>query len=147
MHIWSRRIAGTTEAIGDAADRLHKTLKELHLSDEVIYAVELCFEELTTNILRHGRSPGVTLHSGQYDAETSTEIGVSIEDHPDRLKLAIEDNTPPFDITGASVRRIDQSLTDLQPGGLGIHLIKQFSTTLHHELTDTGNRVTVEFAK
>ena len=136
-------IPGTIEAIGQTAGELRRRLADHGLGEEQIYAVELCFEELTMNILRHGheasrQSPG--------ESAQRSDIGIALEFHADSVRLIIEDNAPPFDVTAAVASRIDKPLAELQPGGLGIHLIKQFSTALHHERTHNGNRVTVDFA-
>jgi anti-sigma regulatory factor (Ser/Thr protein kinase) len=59
--------------------------------------------------------------------------------------MTVEDNGRAFDVARAPARVIDQPLDQVEPGGLGILLIKSFASSLEYSRTDAGNRVTVDF--
>jgi serine/threonine-protein kinase RsbW len=129
-HQWSREFAGsipeaiaTAEWIEDIADRLNLTAK-------VRYALQLCTEELVTNIIRHGGNP-------------EPHIKVMMGEFDTRVELVIEDDCRPFDVAAARPHSIDQPLEAVEPGGLGLQLVHHFASRLRHERTLSGNRVTV----
>jgi anti-sigma regulatory factor (Ser/Thr protein kinase) len=59
--------------------------------------------------------------------------------------MTVEDNGKPFDVVNAPAHRIDQPLDEVQPGGLGIQLIRNFASSIAYEQAGLGNRVIVEF--
>jgi len=59
--------------------------------------------------------------------------------------MTVEDNGRPFNVAQAPAKRIDQPLEQVQPGGLGIQLIKSFASNLEYRRTEKSNRVIVEF--
>jgi serine/threonine-protein kinase RsbW len=61
------------------------------------------------------------------------------------VRMSVEDNGKPFDIVNAPAHRIDQPLDEVQPGGLGIQLIRNFASSIAYEQAGLGNRVIVEF--
>jgi anti-sigma regulatory factor (Ser/Thr protein kinase) len=138
---------GTLEAVGETAILIRETLSQLALGDELVYAVELCFEELAVNIVRHGRGKPQPLSLASGAAKPEIELEAWLENRPDRLMLILRDNAAPFDVGSAAPRKIGRPLSDVTPGGLGLHLVNSFSACLRHERTAAGNQVTVEFAK
>jgi anti-sigma regulatory factor (Ser/Thr protein kinase) len=97
-----------------------------------------------SNIVRHGEE-----HSGSQSSWPSGSghltISIAINAEADRITMTIEDNARPFDLGKAIAKKVDQPLDQLEPGGLGIHLIKSFSSAMEYQRTEHGNRVTVEF--
>lgn len=59
--------------------------------------------------------------------------------------MTVEDNGRPFNVAKAPAKGIDRPLDQIQPGGLGIQLIKSFASSLKYRRTGKGNRVIVEF--
>jgi len=98
-----------------------------------------------SNIVRHGRKS-----SKPDDQKTNSthplSISVTVEALPGRVAMSIEDNGCSFDVEQAPAKPIDRPLDRVETGGLGIYLIKNFSTNLHYTRTETGNRVMVEFS-
>jgi anti-sigma regulatory factor (Ser/Thr protein kinase) len=95
--------------------------------------MQVCLEELMSNIVRYG-------------ATSSISISITVKALGDRITMTVEDNGRPFDVVQAPEKVIDQPLEKVQPGGLGIHLIKSFASNLEYSRTETGNRVVLEFA-
>jgi anti-sigma regulatory factor (Ser/Thr protein kinase) len=96
------------------------------------YAMQICLEELLGNVLRHGGDG------------RRAKVGVEID--TDRVAMTVEDNGRPFDVASAPVKHVQGTLQDLEPGGLGIGLVHEFSDRLEYSRAGLGNRVTVTFS-
>jgi anti-sigma regulatory factor (Ser/Thr protein kinase) len=107
--------------------------------------LEVLFEELVSNTIRHGFAKG----SGQ-------SIHVQVEREPDAITLVLEDDGLPFDPTQAELPEgfTSTSAETARVGGLGIPLIVKLSNALRYEEiapgTDAGfhprNRTSVSVA-
>jgi len=106
--------------------------------------MQVCLEELMSNIARHGK---VLSRPTETDADNPLSISVGIDVRTDRIAMTIEDNGRPFDVEKAPAKVVDRPLEQVQPGGLGINLIKSFSDNIEYRRTDAGNRVTVDFMR
>jgi anti-sigma regulatory factor (Ser/Thr protein kinase) len=84
--------------------------------------LEVLFEELVSNTIRHGFTKG----SGQ-------TIHVEVERGPDAVTLVFEDNGLPFDPTQAELPEGFTSAETARVGGLGIPLIVKLSSALSYE--------------
>jgi sigma-B regulation protein RsbU (phosphoserine phosphatase) len=131
--IWRRTFTGSIPEVIAAAGWVDSIARERALPTDVVFALQICVEELLTNIVRHG---------GMQSATIDLSLGL----FADRIQLIIEDNGKPFDVTTSSHRRIELPLNEVQPGGLGVQLIHSFADRLAYERTATGNRVVAEFA-
>jgi anti-sigma regulatory factor (Ser/Thr protein kinase) len=96
-----------------------------------------------SNIVQHGRSPSIPWL--QIDSKNPLSISVTVKTLDDRITITVEDNGLPFNVAKAPGKVIDQPLQEVEPGGLGIQLIKNFASNLEYSRTKTGNRVIVEF--
>jgi anti-sigma regulatory factor (Ser/Thr protein kinase) len=111
---------------------------EYSLSDETVFAINLCLEEALSNIIRHGHNeePG---HPLTVDACT---------DGRSMLLFTIEDQAPhflppePMAPEGAS-RPV--TIDELQPGGQGLPLLRRFANLLTWQQIPDGNRLTIGF--
>jgi serine/threonine-protein kinase RsbW len=130
---WQCSFGGAVSEITSAARWIDSITAELAIPDSQVFAMQVCLEELMANTLLHG---------GKGDALT---ISVAVQALPDRVVMIVEDDGRAFDLAQAPAKAIDQPLNRLQPGGLGIHLIKNFASSLHYTRTPTGNRVVLEF--
>lgn len=119
-----------------AAERwLEGLTSEAGFAESLLFAMQVCLEELFCNIVRHS---GVT--GGAADA---VEIAVSSSENC--IRMTIEDQGPAFDIRTVEAHPITQSLEEIEPGGLGILLINSFSDSLEYQRSDGRNRVIVTF--
>ena len=139
---WHRVFNGTIVEIQSAARWIESIASELGLPDPQAFAMQLCLEELMSNIVQHGRSPSTPWP--QIDSKKPLSISVTVKTLADRITMTVEDDGRPFNIAQAAGKVIDQPLQKVQPGGLGIHLIKSFASNLEYSRTETGNRVIVE---
>ena len=127
-----RRFEGTLEGAAQAGPWVHEVAAEEQLSSPESYALELCIEELLVNIAKHG---------GSGRGNQSLAAVVSIEVGVDGISVAIEDTGVPFDLSQAPGPSTPLTLDDTLPGGLGIPLLRSFSSEVRHEALPDGNRV------
>jgi anti-sigma regulatory factor (Ser/Thr protein kinase) len=99
---------------------------------QMAFAIQLCAEELLTNIFRHGGAE-------------SPHIAVELFEAANEVRLTIEDNGQPFDIAAAVPRRIDRPLEEVEPGGLGVQLVHHFSDQLSYHRRGPVNCTIVTF--
>jgi serine/threonine-protein kinase RsbW len=141
--VWRKAFVGTLGDISAAARWVDTITAAEQLPEQLVFALQICLEELLTNIVRHGGPQSGGNLSEIPIPPLNVEITISIG--AERVSLAVEDDGKPFDVVNAPAHRIDQPLTEITPGGLGIQLIKNFASTIMYEQAGLGNRVVVEF--
>ena len=105
--------------------------------------LEVLFEELVSNTIRHGFAKG-----------SDQSIQVQVERGPDAVTLICEDDGQNFDPTQAELPEGFTSAETARVGGLGIPLIVRLSSALRYEELSPGsgpgfhprNRTTVSVA-
>jgi anti-sigma regulatory factor (Ser/Thr protein kinase) len=145
---WRRVFSGSIADVTAASAWVERIAASLKLPGKLTFAMQVCLEELMSNIARHGK---VHPFSTPFPTETETDnplsISIDIDVLGDRIAMTIEDNGRPFDVEKAPAKVVDRPLEQVQPGGLGINLIKSFSHNIEYRRTDAGNRVTVDFMR
>jgi len=137
---------GTHAQIIEALNWLDTILEELELGPSIIFNLRLCFEELFTNIVKHGCVNNLNNSNlDQSNMGNNIIIGVNFSIAAEKLRLTLEDNSMPFDINAIPTSGINKPLKQLKPGGLGIHLIKNIADNLYYIPLNPGNKVVVEF--
>jgi serine/threonine-protein kinase RsbW len=140
---WRKAFTGTIEDISAAAQWVNTIAADQKFSEQSIFALQICLEELLTNVVRHGGAKS----SGDLSEVPipPLDVEISISTGAQRVSMTVEDNGKPFDVVNAPAHRIDQPLDEVQPGGLGIQLIRNFASSIAYEQAGLGNRVIVEF--
>jgi serine/threonine-protein kinase RsbW len=140
---WRKAFVGTIGNISAAAQWVDTIAADRRLPEQLVFALQICLEELLTNIVRHGaaESGGDLSHV----AMPPVNVEITISTSAQGVNMTIEDNGKPFDVVNAPAHRIDQPLNEVQPGGLGLQLIKNFASRVAYERAGLGNRVVVEF--
>ena len=142
---WHRVFSGGLLEIQSAASWIESIAAQLNLPEQRSFGMQVCLEELMSNIMRHGRSSSKS-YWPQIDSSNPIVISITVEALADRITMTVEDNGRPFNIAEAPATGIHQPLEQVEPGGLGIQLVRNFSSDLHYSRTDKGNRVVLEFA-
>jgi len=140
---WRKAFIGTIDDISAAAQWVDTIAAEQQFPEQLVFGLQICLEELLTNIVRHGGAKSSGDLSGVVVPPVNVEI--TIRTSAQGVGMIIEDDGKPFDVVNAPAHRIDQPLDELQPGGLGIQLIKNFASTIAYEQAGLGNRVIAEF--
>jgi anti-sigma regulatory factor (Ser/Thr protein kinase) len=105
------------------------------IPDRTRYAMDLCLEEVLSNIIRHG-----------YAGESDHAIMIRYVARRDGFfTLIVEDEAPPFNPLIGRDLPLPSSLDDVSGGGRGIHLLKQFADAVEYEPKPTGNRLIIRF--
>jgi anti-sigma regulatory factor (Ser/Thr protein kinase) len=121
---------GTTAGLAEAASRLQGFLDSVALHGARRYQVELAFDEIAGNIIRHGHP--------------FTDIAVAVVLDGTEVVLTFDDDGRPFDPRAHTPRALDTDLAHAGDGGFGIRLVRTFATRFDYELTpQRHNRLTV----
>ena len=124
--------AGTRPGFFEAFDRLRAILDRRDLPAGPRYWCELVFEEVVSNIIRHG-----------YVDDRPHEVSVTLEQRGNDLELQFEDDGVPFDPREPVASPVDHP-RDSDGGGRGLHLLRSVATDIEYERTpEERNRLTV----
>jgi anti-sigma regulatory factor (Ser/Thr protein kinase) len=115
------RFHGTLDGLSEAADALQGLLDERELDEKARYNVQLAFEEIAANIVRHGFP--------------TTDVEVSIDFDRDEIILTFEDDGVPFDPRERPDPPVPASLAEAPIGGLGLVLVRKITTRMAYERT------------
>jgi serine/threonine-protein kinase RsbW len=110
-----------------AAVALRELLDARHVDGDPRYNVELAFEEVAANIVRHGSPEG--------DVEVAIDLG------DDEIVMTFEDDGVAFDPREQPAPATPTSIDDAQVGGLGIVLLRTISTRMDYARTPQGRNV------
>jgi serine/threonine-protein kinase RsbW len=120
----------TLAGFEEASRSLRRIIAARRLSETPRQNVELVFEEIATNIVRHGSPTG--------------DIRAVVGFEKDQVVLLFEDDGVPFDPRNRPEPEMPSSLDDAVVGGLGLVLVKKLSSRLDYERTpQKRNRLTV----
>jgi sigma-B regulation protein RsbU (phosphoserine phosphatase) len=108
---------------------------DLGLAHADRYRLELCVEELATNLVKYGG-----------DACAGRRVDWSVEVGQAELRLELVDPCVPFDPLAYEVAPLAPTLAELQVGGRGIQLLREFSDAGAYEFRDGCNRLALTFA-
>ena len=119
-------------AFGD----LRRVLDERGVHAKHRYNVELVYEEIVTNVIRHGGSP---------DGLCSIEVTLGFDEHS--VIMGFYDNGPAFDPTNHAMPELSGSVEAARIGGLGLKLIRNACARMEYERTrQNTNRLIVTIA-
>ncbi len=113
--------------------------KRLALPPSMVFALQLCFEEAVSNIVRYsfvGQAEGPGLNR---------DVHLALAREADAVTVTIEDHGTAFDPRQVAPPAAPVTLGEAAIGGLGIHLIRQFAQGMEYQRTDGVNRLTLRF--
>jgi anti-sigma regulatory factor (Ser/Thr protein kinase) len=104
----------------------------------VKFAINLCLEEVVSNVIRHGYSAD----SAKEEQLVTVRCG---SPRPGYFVFTVEDDATPFNpLEGGALPAIGEQDAG-QIGGQGIRLLRGFSKTLEYEAKPAGNRLRIGF--
>jgi serine/threonine-protein kinase RsbW len=104
-------------------------LESERIDPHAIERVELAFDELVTNIVRHG-----------YADDLEHRIRVEIRIAGNHIAMIFDDDGREFDPSAAPAPAKPQSIEHAQPGGLGLMLLRKMSSEIRYERIGARNR-------
>ena len=114
---------------------IERLAAEYGLSGETQFAMNLCLEEVLSNIIRHG-----------YGSEPDRSIVVRYSAAEDKSStLIVDDEAPHFNPLTAEQSPLEDTLQGTRIGGLGIRLLRSFASCINYEPTPAGNRLRMVF--
>jgi serine/threonine-protein kinase RsbW len=120
------------ESLDEISEALRTFFADNDARTEHLESVTLAVEELFTNMLKYGGGTGDVL------------IAFVLEDG--ELSVGLTDfDVDEFDVTKTPEVDVDRPLSERQPGGLGIHLIKKMMDRIEYNYVD--RRGTTTFFK
>ena len=105
------------------------------ISASTQFPINLCLEEVLSNIIRHG-------YSGKPDHSIVIQFASPREDY---FVFVVEDDAPPFNPVDSPKLPAWSSLEERQIGGQGIRLRRRFADELEYQAASTGNRLSICF--
>lgn len=121
-------------AADEAARWLEVAAQLVNVTADDLNSLLVCLEEVLTNIVKN-------------NADNPPDISVEFHGTGERLYLSIKDTGKMFDVAAALPRRASGSLDDLEPGGLGLQLIRSFSSDLRYRRDGVFNEVSLVFER
>ncbi len=95
------------------------------------FAVDLAIEELFTNLVKH-------------QPDGAGGILVSLERNGDRLTIEIRDfDVDRFDPTTIEEVDVDRPIEQIEPGGLGLHLVRRFMDGIRYRYRNRTSTITL----
>jgi anti-sigma regulatory factor (Ser/Thr protein kinase) len=137
-------------ALDDARCRVVQHFEAENLAPLVINRLEVIFEEVVANIMRHGFQP-----------DSDQLIFIQAGALPGALELVFEDDGMPFNPQSVAPPSRFESLETAKIGGLGVHLVSRLAASTHYRRVSPGesfrmlgnrrfspnNRLTLSIAK
>lgn len=110
---------------------LHQQINELgqkwNLPENIIFNIDLCLEELVTNIIKYG-----------YNDKNDHQIDIHFY-YNDEIEIIIIDDGKAFDPLKYQTQNIDSSLEERNIGGLGIHFVRNIMDDISYERKEDQN--------
>jgi anti-sigma regulatory factor (Ser/Thr protein kinase) len=127
------------EAKGDEVRRasvwLEQTGRQQGVPAEQIGRLELCLNEAVANVIAHGGS-------GAAFAPVWLRLEVKRKSDCSEASVTVSDAGPAFDSTSGPLKPRPATLSDAEPGGLGLAMIRSFCDALAYRRVDGRNELT-----
>jgi serine/threonine-protein kinase RsbW len=124
---------GSLRELGRLVERVDQFCESAGLDGDAAFDLNLVLEELFTNAVRHGGCEGMK-NAVHVRFRLLENGGVAVE---------FRDRGAPFDPTLAAAPNLAAPLSERQPGGLGIHLVRQTMRDLEYRRMGEWNRLTM----
>jgi phosphoserine phosphatase RsbU/P len=115
------------------ASWIEDAVQRYSLNATTSFAVQLCVDEAAANIITHNIG------------EKASRIVVTLQRQQDEFVVLVEDDGPPFDPTGVPPPQPGSTLETTKIGGLGVHLMRRFSTSMQYERIGEENSLRLTF--
>jgi anti-sigma regulatory factor (Ser/Thr protein kinase) len=123
------QFTATIAGLAPAGESLRAFLDTVEVAAARRYQIELAFDEISSNIIRHGQPVGT--------------IGLTVAIHDAEAVLTFEDDGIAFDPRAHQSAPQPASPAEMPVGGLGLPLVKSFVTRIDYVRTDHRNRLTL----
>jgi anti-sigma regulatory factor (Ser/Thr protein kinase) len=130
-------VAPDLAAIPPLIEWVEERCQEAGLGGELAFKLMLAIEEAVTNVVSYAFAEMPPPHRIQ--------LRLDIDD--DRCAAEVVDNGRPFDPSAAPPPDLTGPIEERDPGGLGIHLIRNMAERVEYRREDGQNRLRIETAR
>jgi anti-sigma regulatory factor (Ser/Thr protein kinase) len=109
---------------------------QMGLPGPTVFAIQLCFEEAVSNIIRHGRLDQV---------RGNKEVHLALERCDGTVIATIADHGVAFDPRTVPPPRHAANLDEAMVGGQGVNLMRKFASGMEYERRGDMNRLVLRF--
>ena len=103
------------------------------LNDDIVFTLDLCIEELVTNIIKYA-----------YVDRATHPIQIDLDFMEGQIVLEIRDDGRPFDPTQLPEPDLNVPLEERAIGGLGIHLVRNYMNSMEYRREANQNITTLK---
>ena len=132
-HEYSFELRNDLSELETLSQHLNKFGEGTSLSEANITDVNICLDELFTNIISYGFKDNL---------EHITQFHLHLNDN--ELTVIIEDEGVAFNPLKKKDPDIPADLKDVKIGGLGIHIVRKLMDDIHYERKDGKNKLTLK---
>ena len=129
-----RTVAPELPAIPPLLDWVEERCREAGVPGELIFKFVLAIEEAATNIVSYAFTGMPAPH----------RLRVRLDIDGERCVAELTDNGHPFDPSAAPPPDLAGSIDERDPGGLGIHLLRQMADRVEYRREGGENRLRIE---
>ena len=130
------KLEADPERLSDITDAVEELGERERWPPDFLFRMNLVLEEMTLNVMTHGRSAG------------ASELEVVVVCEADTVTVEIVDDGPRFDpLQDAPVPDPDASLDDRPVGGLGVYLVREMVDEFSYRYEDGRNRLLIRTSK
>lgn len=102
------------------------------LQDSEIFHCEMAVDEACTNIIEHA-----------YGGENVGTIQITCVVEPGMCKIVVVDEGDQFDPSSVPAPKLNAKIEEIRPGGIGLHLMRQFMDEVHFAFESGQNTLTM----
>lgn len=106
--------------------------QQLDLEKRICYQINLVLDEICTNIFQNNCD------------SKKLRIDINIFTENEQLTIIVEDNGIPFDPTAVVEPNTNLPLNKREEGGLGLFLVKKFTSTFSYTRVNGHNQTTIQ---
>jgi serine/threonine-protein kinase RsbW len=124
-------VQGTASGVREALEGVQGWCDQENLPDETRRRMLTAFDEILSNVVRHGRPDGTGV------------IEMTMTRDRDGVRAVVTDDGRPFNPLEAPPPDTSAVLEARQPGGLGIALVRALTDEVEYECRDGRNRLSL----
>ena len=132
-HKYSFELKNDLSELEDLCQHLNKFGQAVGLSETCITDVNICLDELFTNVVSYGFEDNLE-HLIQFTMNLDNQV----------LTLSIEDEGIPFNPLEKKDPEVPADLIDIRIGGLGIHIVKKLMDDIRYQRKQGKNKLTMK---
>ena len=132
-HKYSFELENDLSELETLCQHLNKFGQAIGLSEACITDINICLDELFTNIVSYGFED---------DLEHIIQVTMNLDNQV--LTLSIEDDGIPFNPLEKKDPEVPADLVDVRIGGLGIHIVKKLMDDIRYQRKQGKNKLTMK---